>query len=111
MEKIKTFDSLPNMVYELKEKMDYFTSIVESLKPVKEQNKLLTIEEAAELLDLKVSTIYSKVNKNELPFMKKGKKLYFFKNELLSYVKSGRIPSIEEMNDIANNYITLNSKK
>lgn len=109
MEKINTFDSLPNMVYELKEKMDYFTSIVESLKPAKESNKLLTIDEAAKLLDLKVSTMYSKANKNELPFMKKGKKLYFFKSELLSYVKSGKIPSIEEIHDRAKNY--LNNKK
>ena len=41
--------------------------------------------------------------------MKKGKKLYFFKSELISYVKSGKIPSIEEIHERANNY--LNNKK
>ncbi len=105
-----TFELLPKMVYELKEQMDYITDIIKSLKPEKDQNKLLTVHEAANFLNLSVPTIYSKANKNELPFMKKGKRLYFFTNELLNYIKSGKISSIEEINDRANNYMNIKTK-
>ena len=52
--------------------------------------QLLTIQQAAEFLSLTVPTIYSKVSKGELPFMKRGKRLYFSKTELMEYIKAGR---------------------
>jgi excisionase family DNA binding protein len=39
--------------------------------------KLLTVQEAAEFLNLSVPTIYLKVSKGEIPFMKRSKRLYF----------------------------------
>ena len=110
MDKIINFDSLPRMVYELKEQMDCITDMVKSLNPEKEQTNLLTVEEAAKFLNLSESTIYSKVNKKELPVMKKGKRLYFFKSELLNYIKSGKVSPIKEINDRANNYISIKTK-
>jgi excisionase family DNA binding protein len=52
--------------------------------------QLLTIQEAADFLNLTVPTLYSKVSKRELPVMKRGKRLYFSNTELLDYLKSGR---------------------
>jgi len=54
------------------------------------QDEFLTIQEAAEFLSLAVPTIYSKVSKGELPFMKRSKRLYFSKSELSEYIKDGR---------------------
>ncbi|NLI41356.1 MAG: helix-turn-helix domain-containing protein [Caldisericales bacterium] len=51
--------------------------------------KLLTIQEAAEFLRLTVPTMYGKVSKGELPVMKRGKRLYFSRTELLEYLKNG----------------------
>lgn len=42
----------------------------------------LTIKEASEYLRLATPTIYSFTSKNEIPFIKKGKRLYFKKAEL-----------------------------
>jgi excisionase family DNA binding protein len=45
-------------------------------------SKYLTIEEVSEYLHLAVPTLYSFTSKNEIPFIKKGKKLYFKKADL-----------------------------
>jgi len=61
------------------------------------QEKLLSVQEAAEFLNLTVPTIYSKVSKCELPVMKRSKRLYFSRDELVNYVKQGRKKTIDEI--------------
>jgi len=75
-----------------------------------ETEKLLTIQEAAEFLNLTVPTIYGKVQKRELPFMKRSKRLYFSRTELMNYLKHGRRKSNEEIEEEAKAYL-LNNKK
>jgi excisionase family DNA binding protein len=77
---------------------------------IKQPEQLLTIQEAAEFLTLSVPTIYSKVSKNEIPFMKKGKRLYFSRIELLEYVKQGRSKSNTEIEQEAEMYLSNNKK-
>ncbi len=57
---------------------------------VSQQDELLTIQQAAEILKLSVPTIYGLVSRTEIPHAKKGKRLYFSKQELLDWVKAGR---------------------
>ena len=52
-------------------------------QPTKQQDELLTIKQASEFLNLSVPTLYNKVSKNELPFMKRTKRLYFSRAELI----------------------------
>ncbi len=72
--------------------------------------QLLTIQEAAEFLSLTVPTMYSKVSKGELPVMKRSKRLYFSRNELLDYLKAGRKKSNSEIDAEAKAYLS-NKKK
>ena len=72
--------------------------------------QLLTIQEAAEFLSLTVPTMYSKVSKGELPVMKRSKRLYFSRTELLEYIKDGRKKSNAEIEQEAKAYL-LNNKK
>lgn len=72
--------------------------------------QLLTIQEAAEFLSLTVPTMYSKVSKGELPVMKRSKRLYFSRTELLEYLKDGRKKSNAEIEQEAKAYL-LNNKK
>ena len=44
---------------------------------VQQKDKLLTVDEAAEMLSLAVPTVYKLVNQNKIPFMKRTKRLYF----------------------------------
>jgi excisionase family DNA binding protein len=68
-----------------------------------EENKeeLLNIQEASKLLNLSRSTIYSKVCKREIPVNKQGKRTYFYRHELMKWIKSGRVKTYFEIqNDI-----------
>jgi len=84
---------------------------VQNNNPTTEQpEQLLTIQEAAQFLNLTVPTIYSKVSKGELPVMKRSKRLYFSRTELLEYLKDGRKKSNAEIEAEAKAYL-LNNKK
>ena len=79
-------------------------------EPTKQPEQLLTIQEAAQFLNLTVPTIYSKVSKRELPVMKRGKRLYFSSIELMEYLKGGKRKSNAELEDEAKAYLS-NKKK
>jgi len=63
---------------------------IQNNNSTEQPEQLLTIQEAAEFLSLTVPTMYSKVSKGELPVMKRSKRLYFSRTELLEYIKYGR---------------------
>lgn len=75
--------------------------------PQPESDKLLTIREAAEVLHLSVPTLYGYVSRNEIPFSKKSKRLYFSKQELFVWIKGGRKKTIAEINSEANTYLKV----
>ena len=73
--------------------------------------RLLTIDEIAELLHLTKPTIYSKVSKKELPGVcKKGKRLYFDRQIIIDWIKQGRKKSNNEIEPDIKTYL-LNKKK
>ena len=76
----------------------------------KQPEQFLNIQEAAQLLNLTVPTIYSKVSKRELPCMKRGKRLYFSSTELMEYIKEGRKKSYAETEQEAETYLSNNKK-
>ncbi len=93
-----TFDQIPKMMGRLLDKMEQIESLLKGISPQAcTADELLTITEAAKMLNLSVATIYSKVNRNEIPVCKKGKKLYFSKVELTDWIYSGKIPTNEEL--------------
>ena len=73
--------------------------------PEKEEGKFLTVQQAADFLNLTPPTIYSKVSKGEIPFMKKSKRLYFSKEELKTYIKGGREKTNAEVLAEADTYL------
>jgi excisionase family DNA binding protein len=77
---------------------------------IDQPEQLLNIQEAADFLSLTVPTMYSKVSKGELPVMKRSKRLYFSRTELLDYLKYGRKKSNAEIEQEAKTYL-LNNKK
>ena len=84
---------------------------VRNEQPTTDQpEQLLTIQEAAEFLSLTVPTMYSKVSKGELPVMKRSKRLYFSRTELLEYLKDGRKKSNAEIEQEAEKYLPNNKK-
>ncbi len=74
------------------------------------REQLLTVQEAAQFLNLSTPTIYSKVSRGELPVMKRSKRLYFSSKELLEYIKAGRKKSNVEIVKKAEEYLSSKRK-
>lgn len=73
--------------------------------PQPEPEKLLTVQEAAELLNLTVGTIYTLNQQGSLPSCKRGKRLYFSSSELIDWVKQGRKKTAAEIEAAAAQYL------
>lgn len=54
------------------------------------QDELKTIDEAADFLRLSKATLYAMTSAKAIPFMKRGKRIYFSRTELMDYLKEGR---------------------
>ena len=80
------------------------------VEPTDQPEQLLTIQQAAEFLSLSVPTLYTKVSKSELPVMKRGKRLYFSRTELMDYIKEGRKKSNTEIEAEAEAYLSDKKK-
>ena len=69
-------------------------------------DQLLTVPQAAQFLSLAVPTIYSLISKGELPVMKRSKRCYFSKEELVGYLKAGRKKTNIEMETESDTYLS-----
>ena len=87
------------------------TSTLKKEDNIKLDDKVLSIDEVAKLLGLAKATIYSKASRKEIPFIKRGKKLYFMEKEIMEYLKGGKILSNDEIDAISKNYLNNSSNK
>lgn len=86
-----------NPFTELSDKLDALTLIVvemnrkmQSQGTAKTVGALLNAEQAAEYLDMAKATIYVLTHKREIPHVKRGKRIFFYKDELDSWVGEKR---------------------
>lgn len=95
-----SFDKLPEAVANLSHEIASLKKLIQqnpNSNIIESNDKLLTVKQAAELLDLSISTIYTKTTKREIPFIKKGKRVYFSQKEILEHYKTGRVKTKEEL--------------
>jgi excisionase family DNA binding protein len=71
--------------------------IIESTPTPHEENKLLSVNEAAKHLNLAKQTLYGFTSNRAIPFIKRGKKLYFKKIDLNIWLEEGKKSSIQQM--------------
>lgn len=74
-------------------------------------DQLLTIRQAAQILSLSVQTVYGLVSKAELPVCKRGKRLYFSKQELTEWIKAGKKKTRTEIEAEANDYMQTKKRR
>lgn len=108
-----TFDQLPtavnNLAFEISEIKRILLQKEAPTQP--EPEKLLTVPEAAKFLSLSVPTIYGKISRGELPFIKKSKRVYFSNIELLDYLKTGRKKSPPEIEKETDHFLGSEKKE
>ena len=104
-----TFNELPNAVQKLFDKLSSIELILQNLEVLKlpDEDQLLTIKQAAELISLSVPTIYGLVQRSEIPVSKRGKRLYFSKQELTFWIREGRKKTVSELRIESEQYLNL----
>ena len=107
-----TFEQLPQAVSQLQDKLDNIERLLLSRSevPQPDADKLLTIKETAEFLHLTVPTIYLMVQRAEIPVCKRGKRLYFSKLEITSWIMAGRKKTTLELEAKVNSYVHSSRK-
>jgi excisionase family DNA binding protein len=58
---------------------------------------IMNVDEAAAYLKMAKQTVYSMVSRRLLPYFKRGKRVFFRKEELLSWLEKGRKYTKEEI--------------
>jgi excisionase family DNA binding protein len=79
--------------------------------PLTDQNEILDVKKTAEILFLSVPTIYGLVHKHSIPYYKRGKRLYFRKDDLLKWIAGSWRMINDEIRQQADQYILKNGKK
>lgn len=98
-----TFDQLPHAVSGLSEKLDRVLELLEktgicaghSNQPGPKR-RIVHAKEACTIIGKSLSTLYRiiKAPKDPLPSYKRGKLLYFYEDELISWIENGRNHSV-----------------
>ena len=101
-----TFEQLPKAVATIMESLQRIENLLQQKnEPLVESDRLLTVTETAEFLKLAVPTIYGLIHNMEIPYSKKGKRVYFTKSELLEWIKTGRRKTMSEIKAEADNHL------
>ena len=88
--------------------MDFIDLLKQQVhKEDKESIDVLSIDDVSKITGYKLSTIYTKISRKEMPVLSNRRPLLFSRNAILKWIKSGR-PSESER--IANEFI-INKKK
>jgi len=111
MEALK-FEQLPNVVAILsKEIRELKALLLNKAETQPQTNNPLTIKEVAVLTSLSVPTLYGYVQRNEIPYHKKGNRLYFFKSEIIDdWIKTGRQKTLNELEAETDEYLSNKNK-
>ncbi len=76
-----------------------------------ETDQLGGIDLAQEITGLAKPTIYGLIAQSKIPHMKRGKLLYFSKQELMDWIKQGRRKTVADMQAEADSYLSGKRKK
>lgn len=72
-----------------------------------QEDQYLTIDELCKLIGYKKTSVYGLVQKNKIPYHKKGK-LFFLKSEIMEWLKNGKKATSEEIKRKADHYLIKN---
>jgi excisionase family DNA binding protein len=86
-----SFDQMPEAITFLVNEMVELKKIVQQngiSAPIKRQP--IGIYQASKIIGKAIQTIYGLVSAKKIPYYKQGKQLYFYEDELLAYIESGK---------------------
>ena len=101
------FENLPQAVAHLTKQVENLSELIKSRRTYSEPEPEIPIDaqETADFLGVTLSTVYILNQKHEIPSCKRGKRLYFFKKDLIEWIKVGRRKTISEIEAEADDYL------
>ncbi|KAB2914914.1 MAG: helix-turn-helix domain-containing protein [Bacteroidetes bacterium] len=93
----------PNPFTEINDRLDMLTQMVAELMKKPSPNSThaadtpLNAVQAAKYVNMAVNTIYILTSKRQIPHFKRGKRIYFYKEELDNWLKANRRKTVEEI--------------
>lgn len=72
---------------------------------------ILTVPEVAEFLTVSIPTIYALTSKGDIPCFKRGRRVYFSKEEVIKFLKKGRKKTNTEIMAEAEAYTNKKGRK
>jgi predicted DNA-binding transcriptional regulator AlpA len=110
MEVLK-FEELPNLIADLKNEVSEMKALLlnkAELQP--EIETPIPLDEVVPITGLTKPTLYGYVQRNEIPYHKKGNRLYFFKSEIIDWIKTGKQKTLKELEADADTYLSNKNK-
>lgn len=85
-----SFDQLPNLVFELSQKLDDLTNLINERVEAPSSDRWMNIKEFAEYHPAKpaITTVYTWAQAGAIPFVRQGKQLLFRKSEIDRWLTS-----------------------
>ena len=107
-----TFDQLPYVVAQLTNELQELKNLLlQKVNSNPEIETPLNIKDVSKLTELSLPTLYGYVQRNEIPFYKKGNRLKFFKSEIIDWIKTGKQKTIKEVEADTDQFLSNRRKK
>mgnify|MGYP001019667427 CR=1 FL=1 len=106
MEALK-FEQLPNVVATLTDEVRELKDLLlNKSEPQSIIESPIQLSEIVSITGLTKPTLYGYVQRNEIPYHKKGNRLYFFKTEIIDWIKTGKQKTLKELDAEADEYLS-----
>lgn len=107
-----TLENLPNAVAELqKGQSELKALLLQKAETQLENNNPLNIDEVAQLTGYTKPTLYLYCQKNTMPHNKKNGRLFFFKSEIIDWIKQGKAKTLKEIEADADACLLTKNKR
>ena len=89
---ISTFNDIPVLLARIDDKLGIIAAWIQNGASRQDPHAILTIDEAVAFTGYSKSAIHSATSKDTIPHFKRGNKLFFFKDELVEWLRSDSRP-------------------
>lgn len=89
---MSTFNDIPVLLARIDDKLGIIAAWIQNGASQLDPHAILTIDEAVAFTGYSKSAIHSATSKDTIPHFKRGNKLFFFKDELVEWLKSDSRP-------------------
>lgn len=81
---------------------------INSLPNPNNEDELMNIEEVSSFLGLTKPTVYGLTHSRKIPHYKNGRRIQFKKHEIIAWIDSKKVKTREEINQMADEYLSRN---